>query len=159
MPDCNVGRWLCARKNVMGEWPFDIYQVVFLPEFGSIHCDGMLLVWYWVADSNSCSLAIYPVVERNMDGVFPAGICCSSVFSVYHFIHSCTDARFSANRSFFRRICSFDGLGLCHRHPQESHSKIRSPTRRSIQPLGAALFTSIYDNYNLNPAFDVRPRS
>ena len=32
-------------------------------------------------------------------------------------------------------------------------------TSRSIQPLGAALLTSVYDNYNLNPAFDARPRS
>ena len=32
-------------------------------------------------------------------------------------------------------------------------------TRRSIQPLGAALFSSLYDDYNLNPAFDARPRS
>ena len=32
-------------------------------------------------------------------------------------------------------------------------------TRRSIQPLGAPLFASVYDNYNLNPAFNVRPRS
>ena len=30
---------------------------------------------------------------------------------------------------------------------------------RSIQPLGAALLTSVYDNYNLNPAFDALPRS
>ena len=32
-------------------------------------------------------------------------------------------------------------------------------TRRYIQPLGAALLTTLYDNFNLNPAFDVRPRS
>ena len=32
-------------------------------------------------------------------------------------------------------------------------------TRRFIQPLGAALFSSLYDNYNLNPSFDARLRS
>ena len=31
-------------------------------------------------------------------------------------------------------------------------------TRLSIQPQGVALFTSVYDYYNLSPVFDVRPR-
>ena len=33
------------------------------------------------------------------------------------------------------------------------------PTRRSIQPLGAALPTSVYNNSDLNLEFDVRFRS
>ena len=66
---------------------------------------------------------------------------------------------FIRNRYPTHHVCSVRN----HRSSSSSYTNhvttIKSLTSRSIQPLGAALFTNLYDNYNLNPAFDACPRS